>query len=137
MFSFIKTRSILSLLFFTYITVSIVSCKKSENEIQIEYDTISDIDGNKYKVVKIGDQWWMSENLKVTKFNDGTDILEFKPISSTIDSTMIKSVDPMFLKLDSTQGILYNGYVVNSSKKIAQKLNLKKIIFFFIHGIFI
>jgi uncharacterized protein (TIGR02145 family) len=49
---------------------SVRCIKDNNNPIQ----TVSDIDGNVYKIATIGSQVWMTENLKTTKYRDGTAI---------------------------------------------------------------
>ncbi|WP_109830067.1 fibrobacter succinogenes major paralogous domain-containing protein [Reichenbachiella versicolor] len=39
-----------------------------------ESETIVDYDGNEYRVIKIGNQWWMTENLRSIHYSDGRPI---------------------------------------------------------------
>jgi uncharacterized protein (TIGR02145 family) len=50
----------------------------------VEFNFISCTDGddNNYPIVKIGNQIWMAENLKTTKYNDGTPIQQIKEDAS-------------------------------------------------------
>ncbi len=46
----------------------------AEPEIEITIGSVTDIDGNLYKTVKINDVEWMAENLKTTKYRNGSPI---------------------------------------------------------------
>lgn len=80
--------------------------------------TVTDTSGNVYHTVTIGSQTWMIENLKTTKFNDGTDI----PLV-TIGTDWAAITTPAFCwykndeaNYGSICGALYNWYAVNSGK---------------------
>ncbi|HRW62201.1 MAG TPA: FISUMP domain-containing protein [Bacteroidales bacterium] len=92
--------------------------KEKENYKVVTEETpeyITDIDGNKYKKVKIGDQVWMAENLKTTKLNNGTEI----HLASKNDFWQEM---PNYCWYDfdiqnkSTYGALYGGYTIITNK---------------------
>ena len=93
-----------------------------ETKIDVQYvtGTMTDIDGNVYKTIKIGNQWWMAENLKVTRYRNGdtihhvTDIWEW-PDLTTGAYCPYKNDDKYIV----TYGYLYNWYALNDSRNIA------------------
>lgn len=78
---------------------------------------ITDIDGNKYNIVTIGNQVWLSENLKATRYNDGTSI----PLI-TANQDWYTATDGAFcwynndIAYKATYGALYNWYAVKTGR---------------------
>lgn len=84
--------------------------------------TVTDADGNSYKTVKIGTQVWMVENLKTTKYNDGTAIPNLTDNSAWGSATSGAWSDYDNNTSNSAiYGKLYNWYAVdnNASTKLA------------------
>lgn len=78
--------------------------------------TVSDVDGNAYKAVKIGTQVWMAENLKTTKYNDGTAIPNLTDNSAWGSATSGAWCDYNLTSSNSvTYGKLYNWYAVDNN----------------------
>jgi uncharacterized protein (TIGR02145 family) len=74
-------------------------------------------DGITYKTVRIGDQIWMAENLRATKFNDGTtiDLVEKSKAWENLSTPAYCWYDN-YEKYGRTFGALYNWYTVNTGK---------------------
>lgn len=84
----------------------------------VTYGSLTDIDGNIYKAIKIGSQTWIAENLKTTKYNDGTDIPDVTDLTYWFRRTTPAYCwylnDAATYK--NTYGALYNWYTVNTGK---------------------
>lgn len=82
--------------------------------------TMTDFDGNVYRTIKIGTQWWMAENLKVTHYRNGDEIaqatlrMEWENISTGAYCTYQNDANNTAI-----YGLLYNWFAVNDSRKIA------------------
>lgn len=99
-----------------FLFTSINGCKKSSDDPAPVVTTVTDADGNVYNTVVIGAQTWMVENLKTTKFNDGTAIpvVEDGTWGDLSSAAMCWYNNDVSNKL--VYGGLYNWFAVNSGK---------------------
>lgn len=113
--------------------VTLVATNGNGNDTEIKYDyvavtgsggngcsgttTVTDIDGNVYNVVEIGSQCWMQENLKTSKYRDGssipTGLNNTTWQNTTFGAYAIYNNDQAN---DITYGKLYNWYAVNDNR---------------------
>lgn len=82
-------------------------------------DSITDIDGNVYQTMAIGTQWWMTENLKVTRFNNGDSI----PYLKKAEDWTASDVAAYCFYANSSNfidqcGLLYNWYVAADDREV-------------------
>ena len=108
-------------LFLTMISIAIlitIHCDKKNAtgpEPEPPPDPVTDIDGNVYQTVKIGDQIWMAENLKVTHYRNGQPILYVEGYLS-----WAHEIDGAYCNYNNDEGnaavygCLYNWYAVNA-----------------------
>jgi uncharacterized protein (TIGR02145 family) len=86
----------------------------------LTYGSVSDIEGNYYKTIQIGTQVWMAENLKTTRYNDGTTIpevtdnTEWKNLTSGGYSWYNNDAE----SFKAIYGALYNWYAVTDIRNI-------------------
>ena len=113
------------------IFISISGCKKDDTEKlspiifnpTVIYGSMTDQDGNTYKTVTIGTQTWMAENLRTTKFNDGTEIPLISDSNAWDSIAWHNTKSPAYCyylndaaTYRNIYGALYNGYAVISGK---------------------
>lgn len=83
----------------------------------LSINQISDIEGNVYNTIQIGTQLWMKENLKVTKYRDGSlipivaDMTSWSGLSSGAYCWINNDPVTYF----NTYGALYNGYTMDDN----------------------
>lgn len=103
-------RSIFSILFFSSLFIF---------PAQAQTDSITDLDGNVYQTIAIGTQWWMAENLKVTKYSNGDSIPYLKQAD---DWAIAEAGAYCFYANRSTfidmYGMLYNWYTASDERGV-------------------
>jgi len=82
-----------------------------------ETPTLTDIDGNTYPIVQIGNQWWMAKNLQVTQYRNGDALPQIK--DSTQWGNLQTGAWCIYENLVSTYGKLYNWYAVADPRHLA------------------
>jgi len=122
-------------LFFLFGALFFWGCQKDNNNTTTEsthscgatdvhhptknYGTVQDIDGNTYKTIQIGTQTWMAENLKTTKYRNGT------PIENIADNMQWQNNKSGAYcsynnntNNDCPYGKLYNWYAISNSNQL-------------------
>lgn len=95
------------------------ACKKEDSGSAFEKGTVKDVENNVYQTVKIGDQWWMAENLRTRTYKNGVPLLN---LSSNDTAAWSQAIVGAFCSYDNSSnstGLLYNYLAVISDSGLA------------------
>ncbi|MFA6150633.1 MAG: fibrobacter succinogenes major paralogous domain-containing protein [Chitinophagaceae bacterium] len=109
-------KSIVTKIAFTLIVVGAMGiCNSTSTFAQgTPAESITDAEGNSYRTIKIGNQTWMVDNLRTTKYNDGAPIATASEIGDLRKTTM--PAYSVHNNGNANYGHLYNWYAVNTGK---------------------
>jgi uncharacterized protein (TIGR02145 family) len=109
---------------FTLVCIFLFVCTSiAQLNPALTYGTVKDIDGNTYNTIKIGTQTWMAENLRTTKYRNGSKIPLVSDSTRWATNLNNETTLPMMCWYNNDQatytankfGALYNWYAVNPS----------------------
>lgn len=119
-------------LLFPIFILFLYSCSKDDTNSAplVEDETVIDASGNTYNTIKIGNQTWMLENLKTTKFNDGSPISEYTFATHGINWLNLNTPETLYQWAETSDlnnvidedltfdyyGAMYNHLAIESGK---------------------
>ncbi|MCD4663980.1 MAG: fibrobacter succinogenes major paralogous domain-containing protein [Bacteroidales bacterium] len=111
-------KKVINFILSLFIACMLVNCSTGP-EVPIK---VTDIDGNVYETVKIGNQVWMAENLRVTHYRNGDEIQKVTTLSYWENlTTGAYSIYNNYYPYIETNGFgnLYNWYAVDDPRGLA------------------
>ena len=103
------------------IPISTIDSITYSNNNSVNPGLVTDASGNTYPTITIGTQVWMAENLRTTKYSDGSNIPLVKDSTQWANNYNTGATSPMMCWYNNDQatytankfGALYNWYAIN------------------------
>jgi uncharacterized protein (TIGR02145 family) len=111
-------------LLFRYLTIAVlISSFIALNTNAQTPTTVKDIDGFEYKIIRLGGQTWMAQNLNVTRFRNGDPIMEATTPEEWKKADMERIPAWCYYENDPANGPaygkLYNWYAITDPRGLA------------------
>ncbi len=108
-----------------FLAISMITFLFNSSEVMAQRKMIKDIDRNTYTSTKIGNQEWLTSNLKVQHFRNGDSIPYFGNHSAWTEACREKKPGWCYYNDDTlcgdTYGIIYNYWAIMDERGIAPK----------------